>query len=389
MADTQFSGADWSQYPSWERVTLPDGGNYYRVPGSGYIYDEFLSRVKGRPVLRADPTPQLNEADRQRKAQEQAQSPMGQAIPILGSTAATLGGAYLANQLIGTGAAAIPAAPVIANGVTAAASGAAGASTGAAAGGIGAASGAAAGEAAATPVIVNGATGLGFGASLGLGVGVGAGAALASKGIQDGLAQKKTDWGANVDTASRLQAAASTFGFSELGRLAGVKIGHETTKATQARRWTSLIKDNIAGAEQQANALFSLGDMAGKDPVTGEKWKFDVALDRVKNGATNEFNGVYGNFKTFGNDWSTYSDQQKNDITRAIANANLYESKKGDVLIKDAEAARKIKDQVLGGNPAPVVNDKVQRSSTRSPGIDKDGERIATLLAKRADARRR
>lgn len=115
MADA--GGIDYSQYANWQTITAPTGATYYVVPGTGYVYDPFLSNVKGRPVLFTNPTPQVEEKnkaqaekDAQIKAAKQAASPMGQILPA----AAGVGGLYLANQaggwLSGTGSAAQTAA---------------------------------------------------------------------------------------------------------------------------------------------------------------------------------------------------------------------------------------------------------------------------------------
>ena len=96
---TPQGGVDYNQYPSWEKVTAPNGATYYVVPGTAYLYDPFLSSQKGRPVLFQDPRAAYNERQKQIKAQERAQSPAGQILPVIGSTVAGVGGIYAANQL--------------------------------------------------------------------------------------------------------------------------------------------------------------------------------------------------------------------------------------------------------------------------------------------------
>lgn len=124
MAET--AGTDYSQYANWKTITAPTGATYYIVPGTGYVYDPFLSGVKGRPVLFQNPTPQVEERDKAKaekdkaiKAAEEAASPMGQLLPVVGSVGGLVGANYLANALAPSaeaaatvaGAAATSAAP--------------------------------------------------------------------------------------------------------------------------------------------------------------------------------------------------------------------------------------------------------------------------------------
>lgn len=108
-----LGGVDFSQYQNWQQVRTPSGGTYYVVPGTAWVYDPFLSATRGRPVVYRNPTPELQEQDRQRQAQDiqlqgaQAQleaaqnaaSPLGQLAPIAGGVAGTVGGAYLIDQV--------------------------------------------------------------------------------------------------------------------------------------------------------------------------------------------------------------------------------------------------------------------------------------------------
>lgn len=114
MATTQqpaqpapFGGQpDYSQYASWPKVIAPDGTVYYKVPGTGYLLNPFLSAAKGRPVLFTDPTAKAKEVqdqkDAQKKAQKQQefnQSPAGQAVPVVTG----IGGALVANEVYKNG----------------------------------------------------------------------------------------------------------------------------------------------------------------------------------------------------------------------------------------------------------------------------------------------
>lgn len=186
MAD--IAGVDFSQYPTWEKITTPSGGTYYVVPGSPWVYDPVTSGMRGRPILWKNPKEAIEARKKQEDLADQAafaQSPAGQAIPALAGTAGTVGGALLINEAIGGGAAAAaaPAAAAV-PGLAGAGSGAASAATGGLGVGGGAgggAAGAAAGEA--------GALAPGIGTAAGI-AGVIA-APLAAKMIGDALFPEK------------------------------------------------------------------------------------------------------------------------------------------------------------------------------------------------------
>lgn len=96
-----MEGIDYSQYKSWQTIVAPTGATYYIVPGTGYVYDPFLSSSKGRPVLFQNPTPQVEEKrkldkekEKQIKAAEKAASPLGQILPAAG----TVGGLVAVNK---------------------------------------------------------------------------------------------------------------------------------------------------------------------------------------------------------------------------------------------------------------------------------------------------
>ena len=122
--------------------------------------------------------------------------------------------------------------------------------------------------------------------------------------------------------------------------------------------------------------------------------------------------GVYGNLNTFGPEWAHLTPEQQTKVTQGIINAGLYDSKKGEVIITDPDAARKIKDDVVGGKvnptgglvavgqnePARVITGTpttpissgpglvLKRSSTQSPGIGLDGRPINAVNAQRQRA---
>lgn len=108
MANSTFAGIDFSQYQKWEKIVAPTGAVYYVVPGTGYVYDPFLSAAKGRPVLWTNPKPTVDEkeqAEAEKKElmdqQKYVSSPTGQLVPVVGAALGTVGGAYAINKFIG------------------------------------------------------------------------------------------------------------------------------------------------------------------------------------------------------------------------------------------------------------------------------------------------
>lgn len=92
---------DYSQYGSWQKVVAPTGQTYYKVPGTGYLYDPFLSKSKGRPVLFQDPTQAISDRDAAAKAAKEASSPMAQILPVAGMAAGQLGMDYVSGLIAG------------------------------------------------------------------------------------------------------------------------------------------------------------------------------------------------------------------------------------------------------------------------------------------------
>lgn len=144
---------------------------------------------------------------------------------------------------------------------------------------------------------------------------------------------------------------------------------HETTKEAQKKRWAGLADRDIAGAEEGYQAMHQVEDpgINKTGPTAGQKWNFNTALEEVKTSTPGQFRGVYGNFDTFGNDWINYTPEIQDKIIQGVANAGLYTSKKGDVLIKDKAAAQKIKDQVLASPASSGL-----MAGVRPAGFDED-----------------
>lgn len=450
MAD-DVSGVDFSKYATWGKVTTPSGGVYYQVPNSAWVYDPVSTQLrgKGRPVLFRNPKPGLDEKqkaqdqhDAQVKLQENAMSPQGQLLPLFGGTATALGGAYLANQMWGNPAKAVaqnvaqdgakqvlqqgvsptnvasvanPGVQQVANqAVAPVANTASEAFNGATAIGQNAdgsliMSNAVAPEAsnAVSAAVPSAAPGFiesitpnlsGFGGSA---AGFAVPAAVAGATYLGGKAALDMAQGHTPGLPGRIILGMATGGLSEV---AGHFLGqHKKTSEVQNDRWSDLAKDGVITPEQLAAKQADLQRSAkerSQDPITGKSWDLQTAVDRVKQGgaAADEFAQTYGPHKVYGADWGTYTPDQQRAIIKANADAGNWTSSKGDVLFKDDEKAKQIKDQVLSGNlgtvnpsgsAAPIIVPPA-RSTTSSPGMALDGGRISYMgkeLAKRANAR--
>jgi len=97
-------GDYFGQYRNWKPITLPSGEVVYEIPGHPErVFVPSLSNASGRPVLRPNPSAEIakqQEAeDAQKKAQKQqerANSPLGQATPVIAGT----GGVLVANEIM-------------------------------------------------------------------------------------------------------------------------------------------------------------------------------------------------------------------------------------------------------------------------------------------------
>lgn len=106
MTTSNLGGVDFSEYMNWRKITAPTGAIYYVVPGTGYVYDPFLSASKGRPVLWTNPQPSVDEKKKvedERQAQidlvKRQASLAGQLLPVVGPAAGTIGAKYAIDAL--------------------------------------------------------------------------------------------------------------------------------------------------------------------------------------------------------------------------------------------------------------------------------------------------
>lgn len=338
----------FNQHKSWVPVTLPNGSTYYEVPGTGYVYDPVMSQMKGRPVLFNNPKTALERKREEEKAIKEANDPINQLAPVAG----TVGGLWAANKIAGMG------------------SGAAAAETGAAASGGASATGAAAAEGAFVgPQLPGFGTGVLSNAGS---MGFGPMAAIAGSTYLGGEAAYDMLKGRKPGTPGRVILGMATGGLSEV---ANKFLGHESTR-DHARKNTSRLQgmgeddgnwqSYVAGMREQYNS-------APVDPSKPFAGKYGSWNEYKSAGLeANDLTGVYGNLSTFGPEWASLSQEDRIRVTQSLIDNDLYDSKKGEVIITDPEKAREIYSTVLGREKSEEELEK---------------EKQAQELARRADER--
>ena len=336
-----------------------------------------MSAAKGRPVLFADPSGKAKEVqdakDQQEalvKQEEFNRSPTGQLLPVAGSIAGAIG----ANELFKMGVGSPPptvqgvlpngnivftdgtiktaSGEVLNSGATQAANSSfASAASEGASGMVGPPAPAI--PAASTGVEVGGATPLSqSAAAMGptpfyVPAAAAIGTYLAGKSAYDMIKGKEEDKSAQ-GKAGRGQLAISSGGLSEVARFLGIG-GQKSTREETADKTNELLKQSedpnyqayVQGMREQYKEAPTGPAYAGKYNTFNEYKQ--AGLD------ANDLTGVYGNIKAFGPEWANMSQEQRVAVTKGIIDAGLYDSKKGDVIIKDENKAREIKDQVLTG----------------------------------------
>lgn len=378
---------DYSQYKSWPPVIDPSTGGIigYKIPGfPQYLFDEVASNASGRKVLRQNPQAAIEEQQKAQAAQQKAleqqefnQSPVGQLLPV----GASIAGLYAANQFGPQTAAEIAAEEVLKQ--QALSQGAAGASAQGLAGA--AAEGSLMGPAA--PTIANGGlVGPAAPAAPGMfslgGIGSAGNYILPAVGALGAynLATEDVSAGRGILQGAASGAAIGS-GFGGVGAIPGAIIGgglglakslfgqHKSTRQEAADKTSDLLEqsDNpnyqayVSGMRKQYESAPTGKAYAGKYDTWNEYEK--AGLEAA------DLTGVYGNIKTYGEEWANLTEPQRQAITQANIESGLYKSKKGDVEITDKNKAIENKNNVLKGfqvgatTPAAPVNPLAQAAA--------------------------
>lgn len=161
---------------------------------------------------------------------------------------------------------------------------------------------------------------------------------------------------------------------------------HKSTKQHQAERWAEVANDPNSSDYWKNSA--AVHDQVRNDAMAGKfddqpEWTLEGTVSKIKAGDVHEtemFEGVMGHREAFGNDWGEYTPEQRREIIRRSAEEDLYVGDHGDVYFKDNDRAKQIRDEVIasGGTPsqAEAAAQGAMRTSSRSPGIDMNGNRI-------------
>jgi hypothetical protein len=170
-----------------------------------------------------------------------------------------------------------------------------------------------------------------------MGAGIAAGTYLTAEGIKDALANKETK--SPKDWLSRAQAAASTFGFSEVGRALG--LGHQSTKQYQDERSNKLLKKvpTYEGFYQQLKANEGRGQQASQNAAAdfvgvdnGGTWvnnRFRDSND-VKDLKAEDIWGSQAMFEKYGDDWlGKMTEEQRRAEAQKALDSGAVSTKKG------------------------------------------------------------
>jgi hypothetical protein len=216
--------------------------------------------------------------------------------------------------------------------------------------------------------------GAGIGTLVGGPLGTAAGAAI---GNTIGYGLQGSGW---KNDAALLAATGLMASPLIIARRLGFNPIHKTTKQVQQEHSQQLSELDPNNAAWQNYIGGMRNQVTNKEAPYAGKYK---TFDEYKKAGlqANDLTGVYGNLKTFGPDWSKMSFADKQKVTQALIDANMYKSKKGEVVVTDEEKAKQIRDQVLGIKPPPKVATKV----TPKPLIDTKvtNKALGGLLAKK------
>jgi hypothetical protein len=150
---------------------------------------------------------------------------------------------------------------------------------------------------------------------------------------------------------------------------------HESTRDVAKRRTQGLLEASddptyqayVRGMREQYNS-------APKDPSKPFAGKYKNFEEYKKAGLeAADLTGVEGNIRVYGPEWAKATEEQRKAVTQKNIDKGIYDSHKGDVVIRNDDLAKQSWDEVMknpGANTASIMIPK------RSPGFDKNGKRI-------------
>lgn len=211
--------------------------------------------------------------------------------------------------------------------------------------------------------------GAGIGQLIGGPLGAGAGAAL---GNIVGYGLQGNGWKNKL----ALTAVLPPLG---IAKMLGFNPIHKTTRQVAQEHTADLLKQFKDDKQYQdyVGAMREGHNRAPATPNTPFAGKYATWDEYKKAGLqAGDLSGVYGNLKTFGQDWTKIDQRQREAVTQGLIDAGLYNSKKGEVELTDAERAKQIYKDVLANLPAaPAPQQQATQGGSRGKQEDKKGKK--------------
>lgn len=226
-------------------------------------------------------------------------------------------------------------------------------------------------------------------------VGPYAGPLMAASGFYDGIRAWENGGKGIRGAGAQLGAGIGTMIMPGVGTAAGAAIGnalgygldklgmfHKTTRQVAQEHTEDLLKTSddptyqayVQGMREQHNS-------APPDPSkpfhggqygSWEEYK-NAGLDRK------DLTGVYGNIKAYGERWASLTQEQREAVTQANIDADNYDAKKGEVVMRDEKKGMELLDSTLKGfqagqqdqakKQAPAVSPQAQAAAQGATGL--------------------
>lgn len=226
----------------------------------------------------------------------------------------------------------------------------------------------------ATPGVLSGALGNAGGLGVGPLAGIAAATYLGGKSAYD-MFKGKSD-NSLQGKAGRLTLGMATGGLSEIARPFAM---HKSTRDVAKGHTKDLLKQS--DDKQYQNYVSGMREQHNSAPVDPSKpfaGKYATEEEYIRNGLeAADLTGVYGNIKTFGPDWTKLNFDQQKKVTQGLIDAGLYNFRKGEVEVTDADRAKQIYASTLG-MPGSKLTTALGSAKKLDTGIDK--KKIAEAL---------
>lgn len=206
----------------------------------------------------------------------------------------------------------------------------------------------------------------------------GLGAALGLYGMYESAqsGNKRTGIGGGLLSGAGAGASIGSMipGGTVPGAIIGAAVGgllgataHESTNNRTKRRYGEL--------EATDNAAFEAMKQKGQEWSLSGQDTWDIGDDKSAAPIDDMVNS-YGVLKTFGPEWTQYSEEQRKNIVQGLVNADKINSKQGEYIIDDAAGAKEIAQSIAGAPAgqaaAPAANSGASYSAPARTNTDDD-----------------